>query len=380
MNELRWHKTTIKDFDYRKLPVTSINPINDEDRALYNNIAALLTSGEYKEGFLTSEKKGGILKRVPNFVGNRYYWYQLATDNYYVYIHNNEKGWAKIHITNPGLKQQDTSSFVHPFRELKKLIEEVPAVKNWQSTDVELNNQVHKAAQAFYITKGDYGPGKGVSFMGIPDEAAHLNGQTLDHVWSLDFHKAFPTMLSLVVPETKPWRDAIIKGEKSKAIGVQVIGAMTSEALANHGFAAPRCYAALRYEVLKKLSEMLNNIANKLTYYGATILNYRTDSIKFIWNKPYSPSIVLKDTSEGELWDFEWKNVQYRQFSTSKYEWREGPHAPAHIVLSGKTKLDHVKPRELWSWDDLLNPSTEELKWIFNKNTLQLQIVEVNNN
>ena len=194
-----------------------------------------------------------------------------------------------------------------------------------------------------------------LAFLGIPTSAEKYNGKNLDHVYSIDIHSAFPAALARIEKPLAPIINYYYvqrhNNPQYKEMLVKGIGCM-----ARNG------YCKLRYRALEDHAIYFNKLIKMFKAKGCEILNLRTDAIIFKYEG--DPSIL--ETIEGygnELgqWDWKFKDVTYRQFSTGKYQYMEdGIH---QIVLNGRSKLDETKPdRTTWEWDDLTQPISDPIR------------------
>lgn len=198
-----------------------------------------------------------------------------------------------------------------------------------------------------------------LSFLGIPTSAEKYNGKNIDHVYSIDIHSAFPAALARIEKPLYPIINYYFlqrhNNPEYKEMLVKGIGCM-----------ARNEYCKLRYRVLKNHAIYFNKLVSTFKAKGCTILNLRTDAIIFRYegNSKDLEQIEGFGNDLGQ-WNWKFKDVTYRQFSTSKYQYmEEGVH---NIVLSGRTKLDEVKPdRSTWEWDDLTLTTCEPVKVRFN--------------
>ena len=85
-----------------------------------------------------------------------------------------------------------------------------------------------------------------------------------------------------------------------------------------------------------------------------------TDGIWFIGAPTNLSSKLLGEFEEDH------KNCTLRIKSSGAYEYIED--GKYHPVLRGKTKLDRIKPRDMWQWGDIYQEDAQPIMLTFNKN------------
>lgn len=368
----KWVEVCIQDFDYRRIPVNYVNPLVEEERLAFNELLTYIDGLKpLMKNIVRTSGKGLISKNIVNWLNNCYMPIVRNQNEVNIYMHLLGKGWALFIIK--AIKTVDERPYqANYFNMLKELINEVPAILD-QKCDNEAENEYwHVKAKEFYNSRLE-----GTCFFGIPSDARRYNGKVLEHVYSLDFHKAFPTMLSFIVPEAIPWKNKVRNGEIDKIAAVAAIGCMTSDRLSRYikGIKS-RGLARLRYKILEQLAYKVNNLKELLELRGCTVLNLRTDSIKFIVPEGKSiTKIIATLPGKGDLWDLEWNDQCYIQCSTGKYaHWTKGDRY-IKPTLNGRTRLDYVKPREEWTLEDFLSPATIPVQWGYNRKLNQLEVI-----
>ena len=367
--DIEWKMISLSEVNKRKLPITVIDPCNDLDKA--NKILKWCADNCLNAKFKMTNN-GGISHSMTNA---RNIWQMSCYNNVYeILVHHRDYGWARIQFRNitTVTKDGDTNT-IHGLNALKELLNKIPTLKNYINLDENENEKWHNRAKTFYNMElyGDY------AFLGIPEDAQRFNGVELEHVWSLDIHSAFPAALTRKYPETAPVIEDLFQKRKedpmAKAIMNYAIGAMTSEGTKSRGLKAKRALAKVRYDVLEDNMLRIQYLAHLIRKQGGIILNFKTDSIKFIWDRPYDPELPFQGTGLGE-WSYDFIDCKYRQFSTSKYEYIDNA-GIYHPVISGKTKLDRVKPRSEWKWGDIVNNEAVVLGWRYNalKNKFEME-------
>lgn len=344
---LTWRKVSLKDVNLMKITKTPFNPMHDIPLA--NQILEWLENNAEKRIIRTHS--GGIAKNYKNN-GDRYDVI-VGRASVEIIIHLTSRGWARVVLGN-SLAREKANDFGLGRRGYSRLLKEVPELKKYFSSNEEENAEYKRKAKVFYV---EMLAGSG-SFLGIPCSSKKYNGKTLNDVWSFDLHKAFPTALAEIVPEAQKYVEKVKNGEIPKEEAVSAIGYMASNWCRYKG--AGMALAKLRYQVLEKVANRINDYGEQIERQGGVVLNYRTDSIKFKWSYLHlGPQL----NGEGDLWDYEFKHCKYAQYSTGAYEYidNDGQH---HVVLNGCCNLDKVKPdRSTWEWGEMNQKDATPYTW-----------------
>lgn len=340
---LIWKLTHLKDFNIRRVPITVINPYTELDRA--NEVIEYIENN-FEEHKFRRTKKNYISKHLGNW-GN-YYEYSRCSSCIEFVIHSIQLGWCVLQFRMIELdgKKQD----IFGSQALGALYRLIPELKNEVCENIQENEEAQQQARIYYNI--ELFPG---AFEGIPEGREQYCGKTLQHVYSLDFRSAFFSALAEIRPQ---WRERLEEWDAKRKTEENIkqymnlaIGAMTNAKITKGLFGVEKALSKLRLEILSHHARKFHQLIAELKRRGAIILNLRTDSIKFIGNEEMFKDLPWEGTKLG-TWKREFSDCQYRQFSTGKYQWID-ENGKNHIKLNGKTKLDNVKPREEWTWDDL---------------------------
>lgn len=359
---IKWEQVSIRDINKDKLQKQNINPFEECE---LNEINELLEQvKDWPQILFTSS--GGIKKCYSNmkdcwyFDKVHYSGKQTVEDKRpysnrnqgKIIVHDTSRGWCFISIN---VADESTHDAIGTST-LGELIKNSDALRQEISDNEEDNFYWKQVSKEFYNKDNLNTNG---AFLGIPEEAQCYCYHDLKHVYSLDLHKAFPSMLRLLYPNDMgivQFTTDVLNGKIPKTAAVSAIGAMASDYTTHlrvRGIKKARCcLAKVRYNVLLKLCTYINKLRREVEEQGGIVLNMRIDSIKFYWDKKQLPRIG----GEGILWDYEWKDRNYWQASTGKYESCNADGSDVKCVVNGKTALDYIKPnREDWTWDEFKN-------------------------
>ena len=363
MVELKWIKVHIKQLNYRYIPVNQLNPAKQLNES--NELLKELKDN-YVRGEFVHTNCGGLSRHVKNIIEHKKFEItQHSRASIEIIIYNIEKGWTRVKFCNDFRTNDDKA--ISGTKSLKKLIEYCPEIADYVCEDEEENHKWREEAKKFYTPEG---------FMGVREE--FYNNRELKHVYSLDFHWAFPSALATIIPSTRDKLEELYdkrKTDKSgmiKAIGVAAIGTMCSVWTKNIGLKAEESLAKLRYEILNLHNQRMQFMIKEIKKQGGIILNLRTDSIKFASPRP----LILPHEGDGlGKWSYEFRDCRYRQRSTAAYEYidNEGKY---HAVLSGSCKRDKTESREEWKWGDIYRPDASIIELQFNWRDLRWDPVE----
>lgn len=355
-SQIKWTKQSSSAINFIKLPVTSFDPLKDGIEECNELVKHLEKLAEYKKFDRT--KSGGIAKSVFNALDG----IEFQVGRSWVELLLHIKGqWARVQFRNcKGLNGETEEIWGNT--SLKQLIKICPEIKEFVSKDEEKNEQHHLAAKKYY--NNTICP---IAFMGIPERAESTKGKELNKcVCSIDIHSAFPAALARVIPEIRERIDEMYLKRKEDPNIKQIlnlsIGTMTSVGTQRY-LGAKRALAELREKVLEDHAQVMHFLIEEIEKQGGVVINLRTDSIKFIWTKPFKPILPGEGDGLGQ-WSYEfYKAPAYRQYSTGCYEYIDNA-GVYHPVLNGYTTLDRIKPRSEWEWGDIKN-SGKIVTWSF---------------
>lgn len=185
----------------------------------------------------------------------------------------------------------------------------------------------------------------------------------------IDIHSSYPSGMAEFIPEWRPAIERLYYGRKehpeNKAILNLACGYFQS--LKDNRIKARLAHIS-RYAKARnnqKIEEMLKWL--KSTDRIPVLIN--TDGIWFIGAPTNLSSKLLGEFEEDH------KNCTLRIKSSGAYEYIED--GKYHPVLRGSTRLDKVKPRELWQWGDIYQ---QEAKVVMLKFDREKGIIEVEDN
>lgn len=320
-----------------------------------------LLKEKYKETVFIRTEGGYISRDLRNW-GN-YFELEVLRNGLHITIHNIKEGWTKINmVCKEG--DEEEKKIVWGKEALREWIRKFPQLKKEICFDKEKTTEAKINDRKWYHL--DMWP---EAFQGIPETSLKWCGKNLEHVYSIDFHSAFPAALSRIRPDMREgiedWYLRRKNNERIKGYLNNGIGAMASERVGLQILGVSNGLALLRSEVLEDHAALMNYMVNLLWKRGCIILNMRTDSIKFMcFDEEKLKDLPFQGDGLGQ-WHYEFKNTKYRQFSTGKYEYINDE-GKVEIVMNGLTKLDKIKDRSEWDWDDL-EKCGDAVTWNFDK-------------
>lgn len=166
----------------------------------------------------------------------------------------------------------------------------------------------------------------------------------IDNVHHIDLNSSFMSGLAMSYPEFKPVVEELYSKRKDdeiyKAILTHTYGYLQSE-LINYK------YILLSKAMVDYNNAYLDSLKDKLRESGRIVLAYNSDGI---WYK----GDIYHDENEGKnigQYKNDHTNCKIRFRSINAYEFIEDD--KYHVVLSGITRMDKIKPRSEWSWGDI---------------------------
>lgn len=109
-------------------------------------------------------------------------------------------------------------------------------------------------------------------------------------------------------------------------------------------------YAHLSKDGLDSNNRKLTYLTEQLKKQGFTVIAYNSDGIWY--NHPYGKKYHDKyEGTELGMWKHDHNKCIYQAKSNGAYHYIED--GKCHTVLRGRTRLDRIKPRDDWSWEDL---------------------------
>lgn len=201
----------------------------------------------------------------------------------------------------------------------------------------------------------------------IPSPKIKMNpifiGQTLEHVYHLDLNSAFPSGMVVAYPELRPAIEEIYTKRKVDPNMKNVLN-MSWGYL--QSFLCKYKWAALSKAGMEWTNNRLDELTHELLTSGRVVIGYNTDGIWYVGPEYH-------DEFEGDglcRWKTDHKNCKFRAKSDGAYEFVEdGKYTP---VVRGYTKLDKIKPREMWEWGDIYGAGGQVMECVFDPNTEKL--------
>lgn len=194
----------------------------------------------------------------------------------------------------------------------------------------------------------------------IQFEKPYYKNMVLEHVHHIDLNSSYMAGIAKAEPTLEPAIQQIYKARKidevNKAILTHTFGYMQSECI-NYRW-AHLSKAAIEYNN-KRIAELRQNLIDQ----GFKPILYNTDGIWYT----HPEGNVYHDNDEGKELG-QWKNdhidTKFHAISEGKYHFIEN--GKCETVLRGYTRLDSIKDREDWTWEDLFNTESNPTKIIFN--------------
>lgn len=178
--------------------------------------------------------------------------------------------------------------------------------------------------------------------------------KTFEGVHHIDFHNSFPAGLVNTHPEFKDCIEYMYDHRKEdnnkyKFVLNASIGYMQSTKCCNAR------WAHLSRDAINDNNKRIRELSKVLVDSGRMVIAYNTDGI---WYK----GDVYHGEGEGSKlgqWENDHLNCKFRAKSSGAYEFIEdGVYTP---VVRGFTRLDKVKPRNLWNWGEIYRDVAEPL-------------------
>ena len=191
------------------------------------------------------------------------------------------------------------------------------------------------------------------------------SGMIFDDAHHVDFNSSHLSGLVEALPEFEPPIREIYEGRKKSN---------TNKATLTHSFGFMQSrhvgyrWAHLSKIMLERTNRVVKEMSVKLENAGRVPLLYNTDGI---W---YAGDVYHDETEGGDLG--QWKNdhthCKLRIKGPKSYEYiEEGAY---HVVLSGQTKYDLVKPRSEWVWGDIYREDCNPLKFEWDENKRRIML------
>lgn len=195
----------------------------------------------------------------------------------------------------------------------------------------------------------------------ITFEKPYYEGMTLEHVHHLDLNSSYMSGIAKAFPALQPAIQQIFnmrkdpaKSDMYKAILTHTYGFMQSSQI---GFRL----AHMSKEALDFNNKMVLEIRDNMIKQGFKPVLYNTDGIWYT----HPEGKIYHDDHEGKDLG-QWKNdhidCTFEALSPGKYHFIEN--GVCKTVLRGHTRLDKMKSREEWTWEDLYDTKNVEVMYV----------------
>lgn len=176
----------------------------------------------------------------------------------------------------------------------------------------------------------------------------------------IDIHNSYPSGMAEFIPEWRPAIERLYYGRKehpeNKAILNLTCGYFQS--LKDNRIKAKLAHIS-RYAIARN-NQKIDAMVEWLKANDRIPVLINTDGIWFIGAPTNLSSKLLGEFEEDH------KNCTLRIKSSGAYEYIED--GKYHPVLRGRTKLDRIKPRDMWQWGDIYQEDAQPIMLTFNKN------------
>lgn len=176
------------------------------------------------------------------------------------------------------------------------------------------------------------------------------------HVHHIDLNSSYFAGIAEAYPGLKEPIEYIYSMRKQNQIYKDILthtqGYMQSE-MVNYRF------ANLSKAGIDSNNRKIHDLSNQLISRGFVILAYNTDGIWYTHPEGKEYHDEYEGTGLGQ-WKHDHLDTTWQAKSNGAYHYLE--HGICTTVLRGRTRLDRVKKREDWTWDDLYNADTEVMK------------------
>lgn len=177
----------------------------------------------------------------------------------------------------------------------------------------------------------------------------------MDRVHHIDFNSSFMAGLCRQYPEFNPVGTELYMGRKEnpiyKGVMTNVIGYFGSE--------FHKCaWAHLRKAAVNGNNEMVWDLVNELRENNRVPILINTDGI---W---YTGDIYHNQNEGISLGNWKHDHIDCKILIKSPACYQYLENGKIHTVMSGRTKLDLVKPRELWGWGDIYRQDVKVITYV----------------
>lgn len=309
--------------------------------------------------------KSGAISTSP--LNNKYGYEVIHQERAGITITANTKyGWIRLRFCTRA-KDENGRPIISGTQAFRTLLSRLPELRDEIGYD-EMENLTYKMK-----SKDFYNIESGVGFLGVPESAASFNNKELNNlVCSLDVHSAFPAALAKVKPELLYELEQMYQDRKNNPVMKGVlnnsIGFFASELTQYHGMPS-MALAKLRHKLLGEHQKLMATLAKEIEKQGGFIINWRIDSLKFIWNKPNKPVLNGEGKGLGE-WEYEFfQSPRYIQSSTGHYQYIDNDGYLVHKqngLSKVEKKLRETKTPRQWE-HFFANGNEEIIGWTFSE-------------
>lgn len=288
--------------------------------------------------------------------------------NIRIIAYNMLLGWLITDIHKPFHKDEETKKPISGTTCLNNLIQKVPSILNYRSPKGK-EQEYRDLYASYWDTDRNY------CFSKLYDPIAE--GKILHNVWSIDINSAFGYALTVLAPETRPIILELYRTRKQKPSNkfrmLYTIGAMASKKtidLKSLPDPVEYAFSSLAKDVVNFISNMLYDMVHNLEEQGASIISVNTDSVKFIWTKPYPPININIGPHLGQ-WKLEYQNSPFFQaYSPHKYQYIDPKTGQLVVKLSGRSDFDEIEVRDRWKPEYLSEVCLKG--WKFDEDTFEI--------
>lgn len=188
-----------------------------------------------------------------------------------------------------------------------------------------------------------------------------LYDKVIGNVNHLDVHSAWAAFACKEFPEFKPVFQELYEkrkiNPKNKLVIVESLGMMQSVPMTGAS------WSQISKAGINGTNKYMIDMAKRLIEAGRIPILFNTDGIWY-QGEPYHGDGEGPDMGQ---WSNDFEDVIIRIKGRRAYEYIE-KNGKYHIVLSGLTYLDRVKPREEWQWGDLYNRDCRVITFHWDEN------------
>lgn len=325
--------------NYYKLPITAYN-FSEENCMMFNHIVSCLEGSHF--GKIKRTPSGGISAEVGDLPA-----YDVRYSGGCIEITIvNHKGSFRLQWRNSPLEAFEDKSLRMSGHQAFSAFKSVCS-----RFGIDLSRYAHLNSKQAQMEKDQ------IESAIIRVVSKKFVDREFKNVHHIDFHSSYMSGLVNTHPEFGDVVKYIYENRKQddfkfKAILNMTQGYMQSK-LCNYK------YAHLSRDMIKDNNDRIRALVDKLMKNKRLPLLINTDGI---WYQ----GELYHDENEGTgicTWGHDHTNCTLRIKSAGAYEFIEnGEYYP---VVRGFTKLDQIKPRDMWTWGDIYNDRSEPIQYMF---------------